>query len=131
MASQKSKVKEKAVTGISLSPLRKQVNEGGYSPHQVQGFLHRAGPDLKRVVMLSSLGVNRRSDMMLKLRQMHTNLDERHAAEEALIEEAAKLDIAYTIIRTGRLRGGGGEMGLGYQFYDQNKNLLEVGVVGR
>lgn len=32
---------------------------------------------LKRVVMLSSVGVNRRDDLMLKLRQMHTNLEER------------------------------------------------------
>lgn len=57
----------------------------GYTAKQVKALLARVGggagnPEgskLKRVVMLSSVGVNRRDDLMLKLRQMHTNLEER------------------------------------------------------
>jgi len=47
----------------------------------VKGLLARVGAGqgsrLKRVVMLSSVGVNRRDDLMLKFRQMHVNLDAR------------------------------------------------------
>lgn len=55
----------------------------GYSAKEVKALLARVGAGegegsrLKRVVMLSSVGVNRRDDLMIKLRQMHTNLDER------------------------------------------------------
>lgn len=57
----------------------------GYTAKEVKALLARVGAGkegeggsrLKRVVMLSSVGVNRRDDMMLKLRQMHANLDER------------------------------------------------------
>ncbi len=49
-----------------------------------------------------------------------------HAAEQELIEQATKRGFTYTLIRVGKLRGGGGEQGLGYEFYDQNKNPLEA-----
>lgn len=63
--------------------------KSGYSATEVKALLARVGAGqqggegqmkLKRVVMLSSVGVNRRDDLMLKLRQMHTNLDERVSA---------------------------------------------------
>lgn len=62
------------------------INPSGYTAKEVKALLARVGAGkgegegsrkLKRVVMLSSVGVNRRDDMMLKLRQMHVNLDER------------------------------------------------------
>ncbi len=53
----------------------------GYTAKDVKGLLARVGAGqgsrLKRVVMLSSVGVNRRDDLMLKFRQMHVNLDAR------------------------------------------------------
>ena len=57
----------------------------GYTAKEVKALLSRIGASggetqerrLKRVVMLSRLGVNRRDDWMLRLRQMHANLEER------------------------------------------------------
>lgn len=42
------------------------------------------------------------------------------------MEASAQNGFSYTLIRVGKLRGGGGEQGLGFEFYDQNRNPLEV-----
>lgn len=53
-------------------------SEKGYTANEVKSLLEKISPGvLKRVVMLSSVGVNRREDFMLKLRQYPINLDER------------------------------------------------------
>lgn len=49
-----------------------------------------------------------------------------HAAEAALMEAAAQGGFTYTLVRVGKLRGGGGEQGLGFEFYDQNPNRIEA-----
>lgn len=49
-----------------------------------------------------------------------------YAAEAALMEASAQGGFDYTLVRVGRLRGGGGEQGLGFEFYDKNPNPIEV-----
>lgn len=44
------------------------------------------------------------------------------------MEEAARGGFSYTLVRVGKLRGGGGEQGLGFEFYDKNPNPIEVRV---
>jgi hypothetical protein len=53
-----------------------------------------------------------------------------HAAEDAVRAGAAMYGYDFTIIRTGRLRGGGGEFGLGQAYYDTNVNFQEVRLAG-
>lgn len=46
-----------------------------------------------------------------------------YQAEQELISQSQRRGFTYTLIRVGPLRGGGGEEGLGYEFYDQHNNL--------
>lgn len=48
-------------------------------------------------------------------------------AEQILINGASQYGYEYTIVRTGRLKGGGGEYGLGDEFYETPSNIQEVG----
>lgn len=54
-----------------------------------------------------------------------------HAAEAALMEASAQGGFTYTLVRVGKLRGGGGEEGLGLEYYDKNPNPLQVKCVGK
>ena len=39
---------------------------------------------------------------------------------------ASARGFSYTLLRVGKLRGGGGEQGLGYEYYDKNPNPIEA-----
>jgi len=90
-------------------------SEGFNTPNNVDAlsneFLMKAWKDTfkvqrKRVVMLSSIGVQRRDQMPFPILNACGVLDAK-AAGEAAIENAAKTDgFSYTIIRPGQLFGG-------------------------
>jgi len=60
----------------------------------------------KRVVLLSSIGVQRRTDMPFPVLNACGVLDAKAAAEKGLIEAAERLGFSYTIVRPGQLFGG-------------------------
>lgn len=115
-------------------------SEMGYTSKQVRELLERVEDEegdkdkretaggtgekkgLKRVVMLSSLGVIRREDVMWKLKQFGVDLEMRYQAEQELISQAQRRGFTYTLIRVGPLRGGGGDEGLGFEFYDHRSS---------
>ena len=60
----------------------------------------------KRAVLLSSIGVQRRTQMPFPILNFCGVLDAKASAEEVLIENAVKEGFNYTIIRPGQLFGG-------------------------
>jgi len=60
----------------------------------------------KRVILLSSIGVQRRTAMPFPILNACGVLDAKAAAEEGLIAAAERLGFSYTIVRPGQLFGG-------------------------
>lgn len=60
----------------------------------------------KRVILLSSIGVQRRTAMPFPILNACGVLDAKAAAEEGLIATAERLGFSYTIVRPGQLFGG-------------------------
>lgn len=46
----------------------------------------------------------------------------KYQAEQELISQAQRRGFTYTLIRVGPLRGGGGDEGLGFEFYDHRSS---------
>jgi len=74
-------------------------------------FLYRAWNDAcrvaqKRAILLSSIGVQRRTAMPFPVLNACGVLDAKASAEAALIESAGENGFAYTILRPGQLFGG-------------------------
>lgn len=65
-----------------------------------------AGADRKRMVMLSSIGVQRRTQMPFPVLNACGVLDAKAAGEAAIQADAAKAGYSYTIVRPGQLFGG-------------------------
>merc|ERR1719373_203002 len=65
-----------------------------------------AGPARKRMVMLSSIGVQRRSQMPFPVLNACGVLDAKAAGEAAIMADAADAGYSYTIVRPGQLFGG-------------------------
>lgn len=144
-----------------------------------QRLMSSLSENVRKVVMLSSLGVDRRDDLMMKLKSfslknfmndldvkvrsvrprsgkdneafnlmagtyqqevrqevlyMDPSTDDgdrsasawQHAAEDVLKGSAEEYGFDYTLIRTGKLKGGGGENGLGDEMYFENPNVMQV-----
>lgn len=65
-----------------------------------------AGPARKRMVMLSSIGVQRRTTMPFPVLNACGVLDAKAAGEEAIMKDAKDAGYSYTIVRPGQLFGG-------------------------
>lgn len=75
------------------------------------------GLPLKRLVLLSRLGVDGRDDWRAKLNPF-LKLDKWHAVEETVKEFADTYGFDYTVLRAGPLKGG--------PFYDTNKDFEQA-----
>ena len=65
-----------------------------------------AGNDRKRLLMMSSIGVQRKEQMPFPILNACGVLDAKSAAEAALKADAARGGYAYTVVRPGQLFGG-------------------------
>lgn len=62
------------------------------------------------------------SSLPLSLPPTLLSTHKQYQAEQELISQAQRRGFTYTLIRVGPLRGGGGEEGLGFDFYDQRSS---------
>ena len=102
------------------------ADENGYSVSDIEKYLSVVPENIKKIVLLSRIGVERQNDDMV-FKIMHTldKLDEKNKAEKVFKTLCDEKGIDYTIVRTGKLRGGGGEIGLGGEYYSLPMTPLE------
>lgn len=102
------------------------ADENGYSVMDIEKYLSVVPENVKKIVLLSRIGVERQNDdMVFKLIHTLDKLDEKDKAEKVFKTLCDEKNIDYTIIRTGKLRGGGGEIGLGGEYYSMPIAPLE------
>lgn len=83
----------------------RNVDERGTSSI-LEAWAEAAGPARKRLVMMSSIGVQRREQMPFPILNACGVLDAKATGEAALKADAAEAGYSYTIVRPGQLFGG-------------------------
>ena len=106
---------EGGLGGIVESAIGSLTAQGFNTPQTVdeqanskilEAWAAAAGSDRKRLVLLSSTGVQRRTEMPFPILNACGVLDAKAAAEAAIETDAEKAGYAYTFVRPGQLFGG-------------------------